>query len=348
MSQNNQSNEPYCKLRNFGNTCYYNAMHQCLMSSFGFYNLIANNMDQFKINKDKYNLSILEELNEVFTIMNENPGEIMRPRKLISTLDNIMKSRKFEVTAQNDSHELYMLLIERIFDETKQQMNPDNLIALIHHKYHQNGLYTRYPKEIIEICAQNWKHEFQNSYCPLTDVVFGQFLRTTVCANPICNNKSYASSVFRSLELPITQPTLQGCLNDAFLPHTVSFTCDKCNQHDECQSNDQIWMEPNILVVQVKRYEYKQHQRGIRIMKNEASVAFDKSNTITLNTLAGQKQYKFRGIVCHMGQYEGGHYVAFVYNSKTQKYYCLNDTSCNEVSYEEIPMNQLCLAIYEK
>ena len=345
--------EPYCKLRNFGNTCYYNSAHQCLMNAPSVFDTIVNKSDQFKVDKEKYNFSIYEQLLEVFQMMRDNPGEVMRPRRLISTLDNIMKAKRFEVTAQNDSHELYQLLIQRIFDEAKTHINPDVMMKQILQKYVQNNNYTPATtnQEIISLCAKNWTQEFMNEYCPLTDIFFGQFLRSTQCPNPSCQNISYSPAVFKSIELPITAPTVQECLNNAFKMHEVNdITCDKCNiKHKSLQSIDQIWMEPQVLVLQIKRYEFKRTPKGIQIMKNNTPVQFSESNELTLPLYNNaHKRYKFYGVVCHMGHYDGGHYVAYVYNYEKKKYYLLNDHLSNSVQYSQIPMSQVCLTVYEK
>ena len=58
--------------------------------------------------------------------------------------------------------------------------------------------------------------------------------------------------------------------------------------------------------------------------------------------------YNLYGISCHNGILGGGHYVSYAQNSRSKKWYCYNDSSCREVSVNNVDFDSAYLLFYER
>jgi hypothetical protein len=93
----------------------------------------------------------------------------------------------------------------------------------------------------------------------------------------------------------------------------------------------QFWSFPNILVIDLKRF----NSRG---QKNQILVTFPIAHLDLSSYVIGYKknsyQYELYGVCNHSGGVLGGHYTSYVKNANT-KWYHYNDTSVSEVGLTE-------------
>ena len=106
------------------------------------------------------------------------------------------------------------------------------------------------------------------------------------------------------------------------------YYCGKCKKHRNSNKISQIFRLPQILIVQLKRFQYQFGQKYKK--KDEIKIDFELQLNKTLNQNSDLKQntkYKLKGIVHHHGEAEYGHYYADVFCDATNKWYCLNDSN---------------------
>jgi ubiquitin C-terminal hydrolase len=88
------------------------------------------------------------------------------------------------------------------------------------------------------------------------------------------------------------------------------------------------WSMPNVLVIDIKRFNYKNQ-------KNQILITIPLENLDLSSYVIGYKKdtyvYDLYGICNHSGGVHGGHYTAFIKNANG-KWYHFNDTFVTEVT----------------
>ena len=162
----------------------------------------------------------------------------------------------------------------------------------------------------------------------ITDLFCGQLMSKTICTH--CSNESLAFDNFWDLALSFTKnsrPHLSEMLEQFLKEEMLEdlFYCEKCKVRRKSKKQFVIWRLPNILVIQLKRFEYTQYRRD----KINKSVTFPVSSFdlrqftkesskeiyVSVSKFKGDpsvrdSKYTLFGIVNHGGSLYGGHYTA--------------------------------------
>jgi ubiquitin C-terminal hydrolase len=137
------------------------------------------------------------------------------------------------------------------------------------------------------------------------------------------------------VDLPIPEnnksPTLIDCLNyyvqGEILDGENAWYNEETKTKINIRKNIQFWSFPNILVIDLKRF----NSRG---QKNQILVTFPLETLDLSEYVIGYKKdsykYELYGVCNHSGGVMGGHYTAYVKNANG-KWYHFNDTSVSEV-----------------
>ncbi|AYV78441.1 MAG: ubiquitin carboxyl-terminal hydrolase [Edafosvirus sp.] len=375
-------------LDNMGNTCYMNAVVQCLSATKYFsayvnkkkfkYDLKHNvmheiakkkrkdlNLDQDTciniskndlINKTKY--TVTYQLHELLIKMWEE-NQIIRPAAFKHIIGNIdPKNSTFRGNSQNDSQELLSFILDKIHEETKREVEldyhkiPPNIILMLKminqaKEVIENKEITLEEKEMVKLELKSyqkknyadhvmaksvlyWKDYVKKSHSVITDIFTGIFYSNIECNT--CKEQSPTFEPFTLLSVPIPEKgetTLESCLErfsgTEMLTGDEKYKCDSCKQISDANKKIYIWNPPEILCIQLKRF----NNTGYRIMKNHSKVTFPlKDLELNQNYSEYHKcdfKYDLYGVIEHRGVFGGGHYVAYCKNAMNGKWYEYND-----------------------
>ncbi|KAM7221523.1 ubiquitin carboxyl-terminal hydrolase [Rhypophila decipiens] len=173
--------------------------------------------------------------------------------------------------------------------------------------------------------------------CIIHQTFYGKLQSTTTCQN--CNAVTNQVQSFLDLSLPLenlTQKkgkksgqkppsmTLQECLDEEYIKSDkCEYRCNNCNSMQQARRQTAIKRLPNVVSIQLKRFEFKQG-RNERAAKIDTPVHFP----LQLNMLpytnrgreAGAKDnfelarsctFDLMSVVEHVGEIDTGHYVSY-------------------------------------
>uniref|UniRef100_A0AAF5DC27 ubiquitinyl hydrolase 1 n=2 Tax=Strongyloides stercoralis TaxID=6248 RepID=A0AAF5DC27_STRER len=136
--------------------------------------------------------------------------------------------------------------------------------------------------------------------------------------------------------------SLTTCLNEFVKPEILddSLTCNFCSKKTKMEKKFQIQRQPNILIVNLKRFVYIPSSGWVKSRK-AIEVPFT-NFTIVSNGYT----YECYAIVNHYGAIGGGHYTA--YTKVNNKWYIFDDSSYTTVNIEEVDVKNAYMIFYKK
>ncbi len=233
-------------LRNLGNTCFMNAVIQCLQSTDEFTQVMRENRKVNRGTKFGSNGELAIELSALLRAM-EFPSTV----KSIAPKDFKLAVSKhlpgFIGCNQQDSHEFLLMLLEKLHEDLNTA-NGKNIID------------STISEDIPLSVAANkfWKNHISKNESIITKLFEGLVVNTLTCLT--CHKTSNSCEVINCLSLPLTnyRTTLNDCLNQYFKPERLSgeaaWECPTCKVKREADKKITIWKLPKILLVNLKRY----------------------------------------------------------------------------------------------
>jgi ubiquitin carboxyl-terminal hydrolase 8 len=127
-------------------------------------------------------------------------------------------------------------------------------------------------------------------------------------------------------------PSLIDCFNHYVDGEIINgYINEEDGKQTDIRKKIQFWSFPNILVIDLKRFDNKSQ-------KNKIIVNFPLDHLDLSPYVIGYKKesykYELYGVCNHSGSTFGGHYTAYVKNAN-EKWYHFNDTSVSEVGINE-------------
>jgi len=324
---------------NLGNTCYMNSVLQCLLNNpkLSNYFLSGNHL------LTRAETPLTEVFGEVISnayAKKNGVEEISRPlEKFKSTLERV--APVFEGYAQNDAHEFFRLLIEKIHDEINS--GPKKSEAYSEFKSSRSAT-------TLAQKAEEWSRYSNDRDRSLVTSTFGGVLVNEV----ICTKCKHVSPTFEdaldlSLNLPSTTgaassykheiATLEACIREFITNEFIQgYSCESCKKKNTSLKRTTIWKQPETLVIQFKRFIYDQY--GDR-KKVRDSVSFP-LDSLSLDAFMHERspdhggKYKLYGVVNHLGNLDSGHYLALVYNEHLKCWLQYNDSKISKVSDKDM------------
>ena len=279
-------------LSNLGATCAINSLIQILFR--------LNRFKEIILNLDVSEGTITYELKDLFRCLNSNQS--VSPNRFINNFYMIFKGifNKFE---QIDICELYLFMIQKIHDETCNEVIVNKLYVNI------------FEEHIYKIACHN---NFKNS--KIYDLLQGSYMNTIECIG--CGNINRSFEPFIYIALDINQnSSISDLLSNHFTSETRSkdeWKCDKCNNNCKYNKTSIVWKYPEVLFISLNRFKEI-------IKKNLEIVNINKE-------LVYHKKYNLQGIGFHHGMLEGGHYNAICKNENNFYYYDDNNVGIiNEI-----------------
>ena len=342
-------------LVNLGNTCYLNALLQCLIHMNELIPLI---------NKPTNKLFI-RELNDFFNLYKKN--QITNPQPIYTYIRN--NNNYFNNHLQHDSHEMFVYLIDKLnnYLKTKQNMKISFSSRVLEfksvynkiQKYKKNDkLFNKYNEILQQLKVKyindlyiikalySWKKYFSNNYSELNNLLYGQLLSTMNCSQ--CNYSSVTFDVFNNLSLELKSnlnESLNDCLNNfvtsEYLDDDNLWKCSKCSKKVKASKKIMFWKLPKILIIHLKRFKYESNRN---ILKKNNSITCELNNLNLSDYISlynsenkDNSQYKCFGIICHSGSYNSGHYYAYCRNN--DQWTLFNDSSVKNININNESIN---------
>lgn len=162
----------------------------------------------------------------------------------------------------------------------------------------------------------------------------GKLQRDTICKN--CNGSSTSSEEFFTLSLEVKQmksieESIENFSKCEKLVGENQYFCERCQSKQDGEKIVRIAKIPQSLFICLKRFEYSVEEGQFKVLNDEC--AFGKELGI------GGKKFQLRGVILHVGNVEGGHYIAFV---KHEDYWvCFNDEVITMIPEESIQFNNM-------
>jgi len=147
--------------------------------------------------------------------------------------------------------------------------------------------------------------------------------------------------------------TLEGCLRgftkEELLSAGNEYKCDHCGHEGRGKKKLDLWRLPNILIIQLKRFQYTRHYRSkIETYVEYPLEGLDMSPWTRCEAQKKDSTYDLFAVSCHGGGLGGGHYWAYAKNLIDKKWYTLNDSSVSRMSPEKVRTSDAYLLFYVK
>ena len=360
-------------LNNLGNTCYMNAVIQCLFHISELTNILSSNTNIDHILEKKITNSVFIELQSFFTKY-KKCNSSLAPTNLRKIIIN--KNSYFNNIMQHDSHELLVYIYDTIINELSRKVHMNikcnqnvneykavyNKLKLsknntnMYNKYNKllHSLKKKYIKDLYIIKSlDSWKLFFSNNYSELINILCGQLLSTLNCDECFYLSIKFEPFTNLSLELPnIPNLSLINCIKNFIQKEELTigeqWKCPQCKKVSNSSKQISYWNLPKILTIHLKRFIIH-NQNTIQKNNNPVEIPL---NNLDFNEYINNynyentesKLYECIGIICHSGSYIGGHYFSFCKNNNN--WYLCNDSTYKKINLKLDLINKLSYIIF--
>nr|XP_009503602.1 PREDICTED: inactive ubiquitin carboxyl-terminal hydrolase 50 [Phalacrocorax carbo] len=308
-------------LRNLGNTCYMNAILQCLCS-------VPPLVEYFL--SEKYKAALHRENGESATafgcLMSDMwLGEVdcVSPEVFHSVLGK--KYPTFSKRTQQDAQEFLICVLNELHEALKK------------------------------VKAQLWCFgDHSRSVCEtsiITQLFEGQLSYDITCLE--CKTTTNRPESFTILSLPIpskSRCSLQDCLKGFFQQDTLTWNnqihCSWCGTKQDAAVKATMTTAPQIIIFHLKRFEWQgEHKR-----KLSTDICYPLSN-LDLSPYSSphfckDAEYSLCAVVNHSGFLDDGHYTAFCKHSVTRNWYSFDDAQITKIPDSSVQTNRAYLLFY--
>ena len=316
-------------LKNLGNTCYMNASLQCLSHTMALTHYLMSKKfkeDISNVNERRveYHL-VLRYMDVVSNIWQEN--QIISPKTFKMNLEAFVK--RFVGNDQHDAHECIIFMLDVLHRGlcVPVEMNI-------------RGEIKNESDKLKRLSVEVWKNNFSKGYSYLVENFYGQTHITMKC--PDCSYTSHNFDPFVCLPLNVGETNKELTLEECFMMTGKPEILDDNNKWrcgGDCKGlvngvrESRIWKLPNILIIQLKRFD----SRGRKV---DPKITFDMNNMDLTKYISSAKEdksrykYELYAVCNHSGSENGGHYWA--YCKRGNEWYNFNDTTVSAISADKV------------
>ncbi|XP_043819657.1 ubiquitin carboxyl-terminal hydrolase 21 isoform X3 [Dromiciops gliroides] len=352
-------------LRNLGNTCFLNAVLQCLSST--------RPLRDFCLRRD-FRQEVpgggraQQELTEAFAdvlgaLWHPDSCEAVNPTRFRTVFQKYVPS--FSGYSQQDAQEFLKLLMERLHLEINRRGRraPPILAdtpapsrrggALLEEPELRLSVMPLPPTSDDERANLMWKRYLDREDSKIVDLFVGQLKSCLKCQ--ACGYRSTTFEVFCDLSLPIPKKGFAGgkvSLRDCFslftkeeeLESENAPVCDRCRQRTRSTKKLTVQRFPRILVLHLNRFSAS---RG-SIKKSSVGVDFPLQR-LSLGDFASDKAgspvYQLYALCNHSGSVHYGHYTALCRGQTGWHVY--NDSRVSPVSENQVASSEGYVLFYQ-
>ncbi|KAM4592802.1 ubiquitin carboxyl-terminal hydrolase 50-like [Odontesthes bonariensis] len=303
-----------CGLDNSGNSCYLNAVLQCLCSTVPVVEHLLNQDTRKELAKSKCRVA------EVFVRLLEKMwlgrSSSCAPLEARSILCSILP--QFNNYSQQDAQELLLFLLNALHDDFKKVLKRQMRSSMQHARREQN-------------------RNFATESTIVSHLFEGQLSNMTLCMH--CDHQAYNAQTFTVLSLPIpkdiTKCSIQDCLS-LFFEQTVltggdQVLCSECGLRRETTVLTCLEKPPEILILHLKRFGCK-GKNQVKLRTNVLfSMKLDLAQFLSSSAKNTSSSYHLYAVVNHMGNLNMGHYTAVCYSAPGRTWHCFDDEVVREV-----------------
>ncbi|XP_029689979.1 ubiquitin carboxyl-terminal hydrolase 21 [Takifugu rubripes] len=331
-------------LRNIGNTCFLNAIVQCLSHTCGLRDYVL--LKRYRQEKcAKEDAKLTEAFSQVLTGLWEEAEavSVVNPRQFYNVFKEAVPY--FSGYSQQDAQEFLRFLLDKLHVEINRRPYVRRTVKETTQKY------ARF--RISEEAAVMWKKHLERDDSRIVDLFSGQLRSSLHCS--VCSHYSNTFDVFCDLSLPIPKRSsgrevmLKDCLDlfsqEEKLDRENSPMCERCTRHTECTKRLSIQRFPQVIVIHLNRFTMSRWS----ISKSTVYVSFPLTN-LDLGPYGpvdcGPVLYDLYAICNHVGTVNMGHYTACCLDENG---WCLyNDSSVTPVSENQLQTNQAYVLFYQR
>ncbi|GMH24189.1 hypothetical protein Nepgr_026032 [Nepenthes gracilis] len=325
-----RKNGPPLGLKNLGNSCYLNSVLQCLtytppLASFCLKNQHSSLCDSASQPDKKRDcpFCILEK-----RIVRSLSSDLAldSPAKIVSCLR--IFAEHFRCGRQEDAHEFLRYVIDACHN-TCLQLN-----------------------KLQQQCRKgaNGCGEESNNGSTVVKEIFGGALQSQVkCLS--CGAESNKVDEIMDINLDVLHSnSLKEAMQNFFQPEILDggnkYKCEKCKKLVKARKQMSIFQAPNVLVIQLKRFE------GIFGGKIDKAIAFEEilalSSFMCKASEDPHPEYRLFGTIVHSGfSPESGHYYAYVKDAMG-KWYCCNDSFVTVTTVQEVLSEKVYILFFTR
>lgn len=334
-------------LMNAGNTCFTNAVLQCLVSTHPlqvFLTSSEHSKAQCPLSQGhgaqiniKHNFCPICTLKDITTLLLDQRYSAIMPKDLLLNLDKI---GEFRLGDQEDAHQFLLDMLFKIHDAfvDNDKISRKLAAAKTPNSASKPDFLDPHDRQLIE----------ETSF--VYQMFGGRFLHKTRCIE--CGRVSLNPEPFLVLSLGLAagasvEEALRNFCKIEVLPKgDESLVCETCNRRVTVQRQTTFWQAPEILLLHLKRFD----NEGRKINKSVAfSQTLDFTDVISRDSPhanQGQTSYSLYAMITHYGPFMGaGHYVAFV--KLDGKWYLFDDKNVYGIN-EAIVMKQNAYLLFYK
>lgn len=310
-------------LPNYGNTCYLNALLQCLGSCRALKTYILNlNVPPASDNDEKH---VDKELLRLLMCFFSN--DTSRHRELLQAMHKQFKQFIY-VFEQNDINEMYSILLEYLSKACGRKLTEQEMSRV-------NDLIGKRVNALSRNTDVHWYKHHKDEYSNLCGIMYGQHINQVHCQT--CQSMHHNFEVFANIMVSVDethgrdlQQCVRSCFNDEFVGE---WQCDKCKCMNASNTKTvRNWRNPKVLTVTLKRFS----AAGAKIQKKvRVPLVLDISDvSIGYAQVNAQVTYQLKAAACHHGSYTMGHYTAIV--NREGQWYIVDDESIHAIEQEDV------------
>jgi ubiquitin carboxyl-terminal hydrolase 8 len=328
-------------LANLGNTCFMNSCVQILSHTYELNNFL--NLQTYKKKLKNINESaLLIEWDNLRTMMwSENC--IISPGKFVKTIQKLAQLKQIDIFtgyAQNDVAEFLLFMIDCFHTSLSREV----VMSI-------DGNVENSTDEMATKCFKMVQKMFSKEYSEIWNMFYGIHV-SQIISLETHEVLSSSPEPYFMINLPIPADNKKPSLEDCFDLYVAGEILDGENawyneatqQKQNIQKRISYWSLPNVLVIDIKRFNFQNR-------KNQILVTFPLDDFNLSKYVVGYQKnsyiYDLYGICNHGGGVYGGHYTAFVKNANG-KWYEFNDTHVTEVNVEQLITPKAYCFFYRK
>lgn len=332
-------------LNNLGNTCFINAVVQCLRHTEPLFEYCIHGNYEDDIN----------------TTISNMKGELM---KAFAKLVHSMSRTNSNVPASLKDFHGQLRTFTSCFPSNSQQDAQEFLRYLLQGLHEDvNTVRTLLPpvtQGIDEALSESQKSNeacqryLRNDNSKIIDIFLGQLRSKLQCL--VCGHTSVTFDPFWDLSVSIpkgsNKVSIQQCLDlftkEEILDGDEKPTCSECKTRQKCSKRFSIHKFPHILVLHIKRFSLAGKNQPKEFTAN---VEYPLKN-FNLRPFASEHvshipMYNLYAVANHRGSGESGHYTAVCRHPCTGEWHQFNDTKVSKVSSKRVVSANAYILFYE-
>ncbi len=324
---------------NMGNTCYLNATLQCLRYSTPFVQyLLGEGFARDRmclINRKPMEQAFLGEYYKLMTTMVGTNGQSIRPSEVLKLL--VFFNQSFLGGAQSDAQECLTTILQ-----TLHKALCLNVKITVNVGDGESSSYDRMRKGI----KQYESHLKHDGYSVVDDIFGSQFESRLTCDR--CGHIWASFDPYNLIPIEVVPKalTLYDCLDQfTSAEHLDGITCERCGPNTGATKQFRLWTLPKMMILQLKRFDpmmrkLNQFIQAPKTLNITKYISHPRVLSQVQDNPVALQLYDLKGIICHTGQLQGGHYTAKCYNPGSETvlpgWYDFNDERTTRIPNEAV------------